>query len=53
MEGLGKRKQRLFLEGEIEGEPETLEHEEVLWVTAAGMGGLELAPADAAFAGAF
>jgi 8-oxo-dGTP diphosphatase len=46
----GSRYEIVFVEVEIEGEPEALEHEEVLWVRAAEMKGLALAPADGAFA---
>lgn len=41
----------VFVEVEIEGEARAMEHEELRWVAAAEMAGLELAPADAAFAG--
>lgn len=40
----------VFVEVEVEGDPEALEHEEVRWVRVPEMGGLEMAPADAAFA---
>lgn len=40
----------VFVEVEIEGDPEAIEHEEVRWVRVAEMGGMDLAPADAAFA---
>lgn len=41
----------VFVEVEIRGEPEALEHEQVQWVTVGELAGLELAPADRAFAG--
>lgn len=40
----------MFLEVEIEGEPEALEHDELRWATPAETSDLHLAPADAAFA---
>jgi 8-oxo-dGTP pyrophosphatase MutT (NUDIX family) len=40
----------VFVEVEIDGEPEALEHEELRWVSPAAMAALALAPADAAFA---
>jgi 8-oxo-dGTP diphosphatase len=40
----------VFVDVEIRGEPEALEHEQVRWVTVAEMAGLALAPADRAFA---
>lgn len=40
----------VFVEVEIEGEPEALEHEALRWMSVEHMMTLELAPADAAFA---
>jgi 8-oxo-dGTP diphosphatase len=40
----------VFVQVEITGEPECLEHEDLRWVGAAEMGEMELAPADSAFA---
>jgi 8-oxo-dGTP diphosphatase len=40
----------VFVEVEVEGEARALEHEELRWVDVGEMAGLELAPADAAFA---
>jgi uncharacterized protein len=39
-----------FVEAEIDGEPVAHEHEEIRWVRASELAGLELAPADAGFA---
>lgn len=40
----------VFVEVEIEGEPEPLEHDALRWATPADMVALSLAPADRAFA---
>jgi 8-oxo-dGTP diphosphatase len=40
----------VFVPVETDGEPEALEHDEVRWVSRAGMARLELAPADGHFA---